>query len=291
MEKQFNLITVIEAVHKRLKSIVIISLISLVSSFILTHPRLQIVPPVYEAVALFYPANLSLTDRPYLFDAQAAVDIEFDLFGTKQDVDRLVAIAKSTQVMKHLVEQFKLVDHYEINPEKTEFPLLAALSRLKKNYKSYKNEYGAIEIHVFDKDSHMAANLANEAVAMTDKIYRQMVLDGRRRLLKTLTQHADAKAEEVLELSRNMEQIADPAERRTLEIRYNAAVEQLVKYTKLVDQFELIAGEDISTIRIMESAIPPEKEEPYRWLIVIGVFFITLFVLIAGATVLHVLAE
>ncbi len=291
MDKQFNLITIIEAVQKRFRAIVLISAVVLAGTFIITHPGLSILPPTYESISMFYPANLSLSDRPYLFDSQSAVDIEFDLFGNKQDVDRLVSIALSTQVIKHLVDKFNLVDHYKINRDKVEFPDAAAISKLKKNYKAFKNEYNSVEVHVFDENSQMAADVANELVAVTDKIYRQMVMDGRVRLMTALEKHTENKTEEVKVLSRQLDATTDAAEKKALEIKYDVATDQLVKYSKIIDEFKLVAADDISTIRIMERAYPSEKTVPYRWLIIGGAFFVTLFVLVIGASVIHVMTK
>ena len=115
MDKQFNLIAVVEALQKRFKPVTVISFLVLVGAFVVTHPRLKILPLKYESHTVIFPANLSMTDRPYLFESSSAVDVQLEQFGDKHDVDRFVSIAQSGQVLAHLVEKYNLIDHYHIN--------------------------------------------------------------------------------------------------------------------------------------------------------------------------------
>ena len=116
-----------------------------------------------------------------------------------------------------------------------------------------------------------------------------MVLDGRLRLIKILEKHTAAKNTEVAELSNQLSEKNDKAAEKTLEVKHVLATEQLVRYSNILDQFKLIAADDISTIRIMEKAYPPQKEAGYRFLIIAGAFLVALFVMVTGATIFHVM--
>ncbi len=290
MDKQFNLVTVLEATQKRWKPIAVISILVLIGTFIVTHPALKILPPKYESHSVIFPANLALSDRPYLFEASSAIDVQLDLFGDKHDVDRLVSIALSGQVLAELVEKFNLIEHYKINPQKVKYPLTAAISKLKSNFKAYKNQFRGVEVWVTDKDKEIAAALANEAVAITDRINRSMLMDGRKRMLVVLQKHAENKQQELETLAAQMTS-ASENQKRTLEMKQSLALEQLTKYTNMLDQFQLIANEDISTIHVMERAYPAEKESSGRLVLMVGALLFTVFVLVLGATVIHVMSK
>jgi len=290
MDKQFNLIAVIEALQKRFVPIAVISALVLIGAYVLTHPGLQILPLKYESHAVIFPANLSMTDRPYLFDAASAVDMNLEMFGDKTDVDRFVSIARSGQVLAHLVQKYNLIEHYKINSEKVKYPFTSAMSKLKDNYSAFKNEFGGAEIWVTDIDKELAAEMANEAVAASDRINRDMLLEGRNNMMKILQTHTEQKQKEVNELSAQIEQAQYP-ERKALEIKQVLATEQLTKYSDLLDQYKLITAQDFNTVHVMEKAYPAEKEKSSRWLIIIGAFMLVFFTLLLGVTVLHVMSK
>lgn len=290
MDKQFNLIAVVEALRKRFIPIGGISILVLIAAYVLTHPKLQILPLKYESRAVIFPANLSMTDRPYLFDASSAVDLDLEIFGDKKDVDRFVSIAQSRQVLAHLVQKYNLIEHYKINSEKDKYPFTSARSKLEDNYKALKNELGGAEVWVTDTDRELAAEMANEAIAASDRINRDMLLDGRSNMMKILQTHMEQKQKELNELTSQIAQ-AQESERKALEIKQVLATEQITKYSDLLDQYKLITARDFSTIHVMEKAYPAEKEKSSRWLIIIGAFMLTFFTLLLGATVLHVMSK
>lgn len=290
MDKQFNLIAVVEAVQKRFLPIAIISALVLVGAFVVTTPSLKILPLKYESHTVVFPANLSMSDRPYLFDASTAVDVQLEQFGDKHDVDRLVSVAISGQVLSHLVNKFNLIDHYEINKEKVRYPFTAAISKLKSNYRAYKNEYGGVEVWVTDKDKDMAAAIANEAVVVSDRINRDMLLEGRTRMMNILEKHLVTKQKDADDLSAQLA-TATPEQMKVLEVKQILALEQLSKYSNMLDQYRLTTAQDISTLHVMEKAYPAEKESSGRLMLIIAAFLVALFTLILGATVVHVMSK
>jgi len=290
MDKQFNLIAVVEALQKRFKPIAVISFLVLIGAYIVTHPGLKILPPKYESHTVIFPSNLSLSDRPYLLGPSSSVDVQLEQFGDKHDVDRLVSIAISGQVLAELVQKYNLIEHYKINPEKVKYPLTAAISKLKSNYQAYKNEYGGIEIWVTDKDKEFAANMANEAGTITDRINRNMLIEERSGMLKILEKHTEAKQKELDGLNAQLA-AASPETKKTLEVKQILAMEQFTRYSDMIDQYQLITSQDLTTIHVMEKAYPAEKESSGRWLLIIGAFFVTFFALVLGATVVHVMSK
>ena len=118
MSNKFSIIAVIEAITKWYKPIIIITVIVFVVTYVITIPKLGIVPPKYESIAIFFPANLSLLDRPYLFESEMAVNVDVEQFGGGNDADRLVSIASSTQIKIYAINKFHLIEHYKIKEKK-----------------------------------------------------------------------------------------------------------------------------------------------------------------------------
>jgi hypothetical protein len=68
-----------------------------------------------------------------------------DNFGSKDDVNRFISIANSKELIKFMVDSFKLRAHYNI-----EEPGYYYVSReFSGNYKAIKNDLGAIELQDF----------------------------------------------------------------------------------------------------------------------------------------------
>lgn len=174
----FNLLNILSISWKWKKHIIIACVTALVLTFTITHPQLGIIKPKYESVTTILPSNPSLTDRPYLFKTASSGDVSYELFGGKEDIDRILSIAKSTQIINYIVFKFDLLKHYDIDTTE-EYFLSRVMSKFKKNYEVAKNEYSGIEIHVIDKNKNTAAEMANEIAAKIDGILKSMVLENR----------------------------------------------------------------------------------------------------------------
>lgn len=200
MKNEFNLANLITIVLARKMPLIIVCAVAIVISFVVTHPKLDIISPDYESVATIFPSNPSLTDRPYLFKTESGGELSIDLFGNKEDIDRLISISKSSQILTHVIYKFNLINHYEIDTTK-EYYLSNAIGKLKKNYEVLKNEYNAIEIHVVDKNKELAADLANEIVSKIDEVNKRMVLDNRIKMVSIFKEQLEKKNKEVTELT------------------------------------------------------------------------------------------
>lgn len=178
MISKFHLVDFVNSALKWKKPIITLCVIAIVGSGTIG----LMMDKVYESVATIYPSNPSLTDKSYLFNSGNG-NISVELYGSKEDVDRIISIAKSGQVLVHVIHKFKLFDHYEIliNEEKGGH-YDAAISTLKKNLEIVKTEYRGIEIKVKDKNKDLAAKIANEIVSKTDIVAQQMILSSRNQM-------------------------------------------------------------------------------------------------------------
>lgn len=198
MSNTFNLLDIVRAAWKYKITIIIINVVALVAVIIITLPRFM--PAEFESTAIIYSSNPALSDRPYLFKTESGGELSIDLFGGKEDVDRIVSVAKSSQLMVHVIEKFNLYEHYGIDTSH-EFHVSKAISRFKKNFKSFRNEYRGIELHVIDQNREMAATIANELVIKIDEINKNMLLESRLKVLKVFEKRLVTKRIEVSNLT------------------------------------------------------------------------------------------
>ncbi|MCH8903794.1 MAG: hypothetical protein IIA45_07775, partial [Bacteroidetes bacterium] len=194
----FNLIDLLASVKRWRRPIIIFTLLAILGSIIITHPRLM--APKYESVAIIYPINPALTDRPYLFKTESGGELSIDLFGGKEDIDRLISISKSSQIFTSVLDSFDLYTMYKIDTSK-KYHLSSAISKFKKNFTAAKNEYRGVEIHVKDKNKNTAADIANFIVRKIDEINKGMFLRSRKKIFGLFEGRLKTKQAEVEELT------------------------------------------------------------------------------------------
>ncbi|MEP7167810.1 MAG: hypothetical protein ABI855_00410 [Bacteroidota bacterium] len=97
-------------------------------------------------------------------------------------VNRLFKFAYSSEMMDHLIKQFRLYEYYQINAS-SEFAYGKVVSQLSKRIKLIKSDENVIEIVVTDRDRFQAASIANEVAAMLNKINENYIKNQLRRKL------------------------------------------------------------------------------------------------------------
>ena len=90
MISRFNLIRFLESSIKWRKKIFQVTFIA----FILSLGVSFWVEPTYESITTIYPSNPSLSDKAFAFESGQGHN-PVEPFGSKEDIDRIVSIAKS----------------------------------------------------------------------------------------------------------------------------------------------------------------------------------------------------
>ncbi len=175
MENQDDsLIDVLALVYKRRKLIISVTLITA----FLTAGLSLLLPNYYEASTQFYAASPDLAQPSPLGNLPDNKQI----YGTDQDIDRLISISKSNTIQNYLIDSFDLYNHYKIKEEdpKAKYRLLLKLNKL---YNTTKTKYDAIRLSVEDKDPQVAMRMANAARTKIDSLAREMIKSSQRKLI------------------------------------------------------------------------------------------------------------
>ncbi len=288
MDKQFNLVDIFYAALNWYKSILLVLIGVGVGSYILTLPSLGLFTPKYKSTTVIYPINPALTERPYLFGSQQAVDLDLDVYGDKHDVDRLISIARSDKMISYIVDHFHLMDHYDIDTSVTNYPYTKAMSRFKRHYEVFKNEFRAVEIHVKDKNRNMAAKIANAFPQKIDEINKRMLIKHRNRIEKNIKKRVTRLKAEVQQLSDSLQKLKGSSQYSLVKTKYEQKMEQLTKYSNLKEQYEMVSAPDFSMLEVMEKAYPAEKEEPTRFYLITGLVLVTLLGLVLLVSIIDI---
>lgn len=123
------------------------------------------------------------------------------VYGNMNDIDRLLAIAESNELVDYLVQEFDLFTHYAIDPKKPKAAVLVR-KKLLGLYEVTKTPKDAILIEIEDKTPAMAAALANAARVRIDAINRAIIKAAQQ-------QNSDALKSEIANKQGLMQQYSD----------------------------------------------------------------------------------
>jgi uncharacterized protein involved in exopolysaccharide biosynthesis len=149
--------------------LIIISLFAAVTSLIVS---LTIVPMFKSTVILFPTASASLS-RNLLAENYSGRFSIYEI-GEEEQAEQLLQVLNSAEIKSRLVEKYKLMEHYGIDPN-SKFPMTQLAAAFKSNIRFKRTEYMSIRVEVMDRDPQMAADIANDIAAFTDTVYSSML--------------------------------------------------------------------------------------------------------------------
>lgn len=188
-----NLLGVIQSIWRWRRNIIIASAIAFVGSI-----GLSLLMTIYfQAETRFLALSPDQSSPETLFGTTGSKP---QLYGNMNDIDRLLAIAESNELVDHLVDSFNLYTHYDIDPEKPRASVLVQ-RKFFGLYEVTKTARDAISIKVEDEDPVIAAGLANAAREYTDHLSRRIIKDAQRKNIEALRTEINSKRNRLLSLT------------------------------------------------------------------------------------------
>jgi tyrosine-protein kinase Etk/Wzc len=153
-------------IWKKRKILMITTGIVMVCSVIVS----LLLTPVYRSTAVVFPAATSTVSFSEQRNAKAA---SMD-FGEEEQAEQLVQILQSSRIRDKIVEQFDLMNHYDISSSDANkhFKLV---EKYNDNFLFVRTRYGSIQIDVLDTDPQLAADMANKIVDLIDTVKNEMI--------------------------------------------------------------------------------------------------------------------
>lgn len=178
--------------------IIVFTLIAIIAAVIMALT----LPNFYTSTSLFYPASTDLA-QPMPLGNQTQKN---DYYGDSEDRDRLFSLLKSSDLKNHLIEQFDLYKHYDIDPsgEQSRYAMSTTLDKL---FTQEKTKYDAIRVSVEDKDPEFAQNMINSAVDKLNDMAQNVVKQSQASLLKSYKYNIQAKSKELDSLTLHVESL------------------------------------------------------------------------------------
>jgi len=155
-------------VWKRKKPLILITLAAAIISILVSLA----ITPMFKSTVVMFPASESPVSKS-LLQTNYQDRIGMLGFGEEEQLERILQVLHSDEIRDKIIEQFNLMEHYEIDPLK-QYPKTKLFEEYASNIKFRRTEYNSIIIEVRDKDPQMAADLANGIASLIDNTMNQM---------------------------------------------------------------------------------------------------------------------
>ncbi len=167
MEQREHILDALKAGYAHRKAILSLT----VTAMILTALVSLAMPNYYRATTVFLAANPNQA-RPEILFSKSNNGV--GLYGSDDDIDRILAIAESNDLIDFLVDSFDLYAQYKIDPEQAKARYKVRM-HFRKLYAVKKTKLEAIELSVEDRDARFASTLANAARDRINEIAEGLV--------------------------------------------------------------------------------------------------------------------
>lgn len=153
-------------IWRKRKIVLIVTGIAIVAAVIIS----LLMTPMFKSTAIVFPAATSTVSFSEQSNAKAAAGD----FGEEEQAEQLLQILQSARIRNRVVQQFGLLEHYEIGADDPN-----KFYKLGKEYSSHiqftRTRYGSIRIDVSDRDRELAAEVANKIVDLIDTVKNEMI--------------------------------------------------------------------------------------------------------------------
>lgn len=167
VSKKFQSIDILVTVWKRKKMVIVITILAAISSVVIS----LMMKDRFEAKVEFFPAKSNSVNFSgiHLNPKDNILN-----FGEEEEAEQLLQMLKSGRIRHEIINQFDLINHYEIDTNQIYWKTRLA-KKYDKSVKFKRNRYGAIEISVTDESPLVARDMANTIASLTDTVKNEML--------------------------------------------------------------------------------------------------------------------
>ena len=167
MEQKDNLLDVLKTLLKWRKQLIIVCGLAAVGSVIVSLT----LPNYFRADTVFLAISPDQSMPELVFSSSP---MRSQYYGNENDIDRLLTIAESNELIQFMVDSFGLYEHYDIDPDHPKAKHLVRRAFLDL-YKISKTKRDAIQLSIEDKDPEKAMHMANSARIKVNDITRKLI--------------------------------------------------------------------------------------------------------------------
>ncbi|MEY3051964.1 MAG: hypothetical protein RLY31_1749 [Bacteroidota bacterium] len=199
MENKDNLLTVLRTLFAWRKLILGTTAVTGAAAAVIV----LLLPVYYKATTIFYAASPDLAIPESIFGTAAKAP---DYYGTENDVDRILGIARSGELVQFMIDSFDLYARYEIDPDEP-LAAYAVQQQFDDLFDVEKTKYDAIELSMEDQDKATAARMANTARERVNQLAQKLIKDSQQKILRTYEENIHRKEAEMTALNDTLQQV------------------------------------------------------------------------------------
>ena len=199
MDNKDNLLGVISTIFKWRKIILLTCAVTAVGAAIVS----LVLPVYYKSTTIFYAASPDLAVPEAIFGTGGEPP---DYYGTENDIDRVLSIAKSGELVAFMVDSFDLYERYDIDPKSPRGSHYVALE-FQGHFDVVKTKYDAIELSIEDEDKEMAAKMTNAARNFVNMLAQRIIKESQAKTVRTFEENIAQKEADMKMMNDSMQRI------------------------------------------------------------------------------------
>ncbi len=146
------------------KKIIMVSFVAAVIAAVVS----LFIPNKYESEVILFPTMNLSTGKALLNEYNDFLEI-----GEEEELEHMMQILQSNEIINRVVDKFDLVNHYEIDTSNEKY-YMDLMKKYQANIESKITKYSSIRISVMDKHPQMAADIANEIASLIDTVMNNL---------------------------------------------------------------------------------------------------------------------
>jgi tyrosine-protein kinase Etk/Wzc len=148
---------------------------------VLTAAASFLMPNYYASTASFYAASPDLANPELMFGYTANVT---RYYGDEHDLDRLMTIAESNELLDFMVKKFDLYEHYDIDSTEPKAPYKLR-EHFRELYTISKTKADAIELEIEDTDKQFAQLMVNAAMQKINDVASRITRESQGKIIQS----------------------------------------------------------------------------------------------------------
>ncbi len=199
MDNKDNLLGVISTIFKWRKIILLTCALTAVGAAIVS----LVLPVYYKSTTIFYAASPDLAVPEAIFGTGGEPP---DYYGTENDIDRILSIAKSGELVAFMVDSFDLYERYDIDPKSPRGSYYVALE-FQGHFDVVKTKYDAIELSIEDEEKETAAKMTNAARNFVNMLAQRIIKESQSKTVRTFEENIAQKEADMKMMNDSMQRI------------------------------------------------------------------------------------
>ena len=245
----FNLVQTTAVLQKKWKTIFLFVVVCAVVAAITVF----LAPPYFKSTATVVSANPVLADKARFFNNN--IQNLYSYFGSGDDLDRINGIGDMDASYQKLVEEFSLVDYYQLKGDSLPGLKRKAVLCLRDELRFQTTEQNQLKIIAWTKDKQLSAKLVNRMVAIIEETATTV-------WQKNYSQSIEKLNASIRSMEDEYRSLHDSSAKDALVLmKIQTLGEQISQYRKTADEFTLASQTPPAILYVMEEARPAAKAE------------------------------